>query len=255
MWVMSIRTISLRIQNTRFLHTYTFKMNKAYLRHSNGTFDISFNLQSPEYNVNRRFNFSRKLEEPVSTFLSRVVANVEKVVNKKNKKKKQDNTEIEERKVMAYLLQNDSVVDGDILCEELFNINNNVILRLLDKDFHIIINAPYVDAIALPNSILANFPIYPSKFEAVYTRKDLCEFTWFTSQTKSSWNQVGNGFIYTPTNAEINQYLKLMCTPKNTDLEGPEVEVVSDVTIDASPGECPFEHRHMFTKQRCSGET
>lgn len=240
---------------TSFLHTYTFKMDKAYLRHSNGTFDISFHLIHSGFNVDRRFNFSRKLDEPVSSFLTRVNANVEKVVNKKKKKKKNEYSvmESEEHKVTASLLQENSVINDEVLCETVFKDNNkNVYLRVLDKDYLIIINAPYINTISLPNSILANFPVYPSKFEAVFAKKSLCEFIWYVSNNKKSWNKAGEGFIYIPSNADINSHLKLTCIPKNEVSEGPIVEVIADVAVDASPGECPFEYRHMFTKNRCT---
>ncbi|GJQ66888.1 hypothetical protein Trydic_g7910 [Trypoxylus dichotomus] len=229
-------------------------MNKAYLRHSEGMFDISFHLSSQEFKVNRRFNFTRRLEEPISNFLSRVNINIAKVINKKAKKKKDDNlVENKEHEVTACLLQNNLLIQDDIPCANVFNINNdNVILRVLDNDYLIVINAPFVDTITLPNSILANFPVYPSKFETVYTEKSLCEFIWYVSKDRKSWVTAGNGFMYTPTNADVNSYLKLSCIPKNTIAEGPLVEVIADCTIDASPGECPFEHRHVFTKEKCN---
>lgn len=229
-------------------------MDKAYLRHSNGTFDITFHLASSEFKVNRRFNFTRKLEEPISSFLSRINANVEKVVNKKIKKKKTD-TQLEntEYKVSACLLQNNTVIDDDTLCGNVFQEDgNDTILKVLDKNYLVVINAPYINAITLPNSILANFPVYPGKFEAVYTIKELCEFVWFVSKNKETWRKVGTGFMYSPINTDINCYLKLMCTPKNEKTEGPIVEIIADVAVDASPGECPFEHRHMFTREKCN---
>ncbi|KAI4464906.1 carbon catabolite repressor protein 4 [Holotrichia oblita] len=213
-------------------------MDKAYLRRSNGTFDISFHLLRSEFNVDRRFNFSRKLDEP------------------KKKKNEYSVVETEEYKVTASLLQDNSVIKDDVLCENIFkNTGKNVYLQVLDKNYLIIIDAPYIDAISLPNSILANFPVYPSKFEAVFTQKTLCEFIWYVSKDKESWNKASEGFIYTPSNADINSYLKLTCIPKNEQSEGPIVEVITDVTVDASPGECPFEYRHMFTKNRCTNNS
>lgn len=238
------------------LHTYAFKMDKAYLRHAmdNDTFQLTFQYVNPDLKVNRQFNFCRQLAEPVRSFLERVNANVEKIVLKRNKKKKTNPDDSELPTINASLVLNNAEVNGDIRCKDVFNPDNHVILKVLNHEYSVIVNSPWIENLTLPNSILANFPVYPSKFEAVYTDKKLSEFIWFKSKDKKEWFQTGKGFVYIPSNEDINQYLKLNCIPKNEHNEGPLVEIVSEVKAQASPGECPFDLRHEYTKQRATGK-
>nr|CAD7399154.1 unnamed protein product [Timema cristinae] len=61
---------------------------------------------------------------------------------------------------------------------------------------------------------------------------------------------VGEGYFYTPSTSDIGHKLKLNCVPKNGDQEGPQSEVISSTSVGAGPGMCPFEKRHVFTKER-----
>lgn len=244
-------SITQRVQ----LHKYVCKMDKAYLRHKteNETehFEFTFRYTNPDLKVDRLFNFCRRLSEPVSSFLERVNANVEKVLNKKKKKKSNDEVLLS---ISAKLLINNKQVNEEIPCSEVFGTDNDLTLKVLEKEFKIIINSPWIQAITLPKSILANFPVYPSKFETVYTNKKLSSFTWYKSTNKRTWDETGSGFMYTPKNEDINYFLKLLCIPKNETKEGPTIEVVSEVCVQASPGECPFDLRHEFTKEKASGK-
>lgn len=231
-------------------------MEKAYLRHgeNNDNFEFTFQYKNPDLRVDRQFNFCRQLAEPTRSFLDRVKANVEKVVAKKKKKKKSEPETLNALEICPALLVDNVEVNGDIRCGELFKPGNNVLLRLIDRDYLIVINSPWIETLTLPNSILASFPVYPSKFESVYTDKKLSEFIWFKSVNKKEWIQTGQGFVYLPSNEDINHYLKLNCIPKNEVSEGPLVEVISDVSVQASPGECPFDLRHVYTKSRATGK-
>ncbi|KAF5285475.1 hypothetical protein FQR65_LT13238 [Abscondita terminalis] len=243
--------------NIRFVHKYIMKMGKAYLRPLNetGQFQISFQYSNSSSRINRQFNFCRQLDETVSSFLNRVTTNVEKVLNKKKTKQKLEATTSSEVSVDVKLLENKVPVSLERTCRDVFiqNTSNELVLFVLDNEYLIILNSPWVNSITLPKSIMANFPVYPAKFEADLTDKSLSEFNWFKSENKQDWSLVGKEFIYTPINEDINSYLKLTCLPKNNKTVGPLVEVVSDVKIEASPGYCPFETRHQFTKERTLG--
>nr|XP_023022672.1 2',5'-phosphodiesterase 12 [Leptinotarsa decemlineata] len=235
----------------KYLHKYIFKMDKAYLRHlDDDQFEMTFKYQNPELKVNRPFNFNRKLSETVETFSSRVSINVGKVINKKNKKCKDQETSQANQLLDVTWILNDKEVEKDTLCCIVFQPGNRVVMKIVDKPFQVIVNSPWVDAMSLPMSILASFPTYPSKFETVFTMKALSTFTWSKSKDEKSWIDVGNDFVYTPCNDDIGHYLKLSCIPRNEQSEGPSVETVSVCKVDASPGQCPFEVRHQFTKER-----
>lgn len=234
-------------------------MDKAYLRRLNETeqFNFAFRYVDPDLKLDRQFNFNRRLTENVDSFLLRVAANFEKVAAKKmkHKKKKNETTEeaTEERKIEVSLCVDNNEVAKDTICGDVFLPGKHIVLKLESKNFEIMVNSPWIDAISLPSSMLATFPVYPSKFEAVFTEKELSTFIWSKSKDKKTWSDVGNDFICTPSNDEIDHYLKLSCTPKNSSDEGPCTEVISECKVEASPGKCPFDSRHAFTKERASG--
>lgn len=232
-------------------------MDKAYYRQNDEEhFLFTFQYNDQELKVNRQFNFCRQLTETVGAFLSRVNSNVEKVLIKKPKKKKNKVTENEiiEPQVSSSILLNSQEANAEASCKEVFQLHNSVILKVLEKQYFVVINSPWIDGAALPTAMLARFPVYPSKFECVNANKKLSEFIWFKSKNKTDWTQVGVGFIYMPSTDDIGAYLKLHCIPKNEHCQGPAMELVSDVTVQADPGYCPFETRHKFTEQKTSGK-
>lgn len=222
-------------------------MDTAYLRHcpDGERFDITFEVK--EERLNRQFNFSRKLSETVDTFVGRVKANVDKALSKK--KKKDPSVQLA---TVALLLDNHEVAK-DWTCEQLFSAGAPVQLAINERTFNIVINAPLVLTLNLASSFLATFPTYPAKFETLFTEQEISEFVWFKSKDGAQWEPVGEGFIYTPSNTDIDCYLKLSCTPKNHSLTGPICESVSSGKVSASPGECPFENRQAFTKEKLQG--
>lgn len=240
----------------RTAHKYIFKMDKAYLRHlrDNEQFQITFKYTNSDLNVDRQFNFNRKLSESVEIFLSRVITSVQKALNKKNKKRKAEEDDSNGNTVEASLFLNNLELPKDTVCGDIFQPGNDIVLKILDQEYKIIINSPWIDAISLPTSILATFPVYPSKFETVFTDKNRSVFTWFKSKNLTEWIILGNSYILTPSNEEIDHYLKLSCIPKNSEFEGPEIETISTCKVEASPGSCPFEIRHKFTAERAKGK-
>lgn len=234
-------------------------MDKAYLRRltESEQFNFAFRYVDPDLKLDRQFNFNRRLSEDVDAFLLRVATNFEKVAAKKMKlkKKKNEKTEedTEEKKIEVSLFVDNNEIARNSICSEVFLPGKHIVLKLESKSFKIVVNSPWIDAISLPSSMLATFPVYPSKFESVFTEKELSTFVWTKSKDKKTWTDVGNGFIFTPSNDEIDHYLKLSCTPKNSSNEGPCTETISECKVEASPGKCPFDTRHEFTKERASG--
>lgn len=244
----------------KYIHQYLFKMDKAYLRRWNETeqFEIAFKYVDPELRINRQFNFNRRLSETVDAFLTRVATNFEKVMAKKNKKRKVKaqaigEDTVEEKKTEVCLFVDSNEVDRHTVCNDVFVANKNIILQIESKKFEIVFNSPWIEAVSLPSSMLATFPVYPSKFETFFTEKELSTFIWSKSVDKKTWTNIAGDYICIPSNEEIGQYLKLSCTPKNSSYEGPCTEVISESKVEASPGKCPFEIRHEFTKQRATG--
>lgn len=232
-------------------------MNKAYVRKPEGSevFEFTFQYNNEELKINRQFNFNRKLSETAEVFISRVATNLEKICSKKQKKRKKNEDEAETNPLTEkiHLYQNGTLVNNTVTCEELFSNNDDLRLKIIDEEFIIAINTPFIKSVSLPTSILANFPVYPSKFETMFMEKGLSEFTWFKSEDKNKWVKIGEEFLYTPKNDDINSYLKINCVPKNSESIGLSTEVISKNKIEADPGHCPFENRHKFTQERLKG--
>nr|CAH7722308.1 unnamed protein product [Callosobruchus chinensis] len=236
----------------RCVHHYIFRMDKAYLRHLNEeSFDFTFKYVNEELRVNRQFNMSRKLTETVETFLQRVSINLEKVINKKNKKSKDTNKPPPVLNVTLNL--NNDEVNKSKLCKEIFEEGNQISFKINETTYEVLVNSPWIYALALPACMMAGFPIYPCKYDAIFTDKDMSEFSWSKSKDKQLWEHIGEGYIFNPTTDDIGYYIKLSCLPKNERLVGPVAEAISTCVVEAGPGECPFERRHSFTQARAEG--
>nr|CAD7597968.1 unnamed protein product [Timema genevievae] len=233
------------------------KMQNAYFRYQDGEdhFQLSFQFSCEHLRVNRQFNFSRKMSETITDFLGRVCTNLERTLFKK-KKKIPEGTSSE---MKVHLYNNGEPVSGESICKDiLFNNNNKLMLQVQGKDYYVIVNAPWVVMLSLPSSIMAGFPVYPNKVDTLFSDKNACEFKWLKSSISMgslknepvTWVQVGEGYFYTPSTSDIGHKLKLSCVPKNGDQEGPQSEVISSTSVGAGPGMCPFEKRHVFTKER-----
>lgn len=67
------------------------------------------------------------------------------------------------------------------------------------------------------------------------------------SSQDSTWVKVGGLRVYVPSNQDIGCRLKLVCTPKDGIRSGPSTELVSVGAVEAGPGACTFDARHMYT--------
>lgn len=63
----------------------------------------------------------------------------------------------------------------------------------------------------------------------------------------SGWVKVGALRVYVPSNQDIGCRLKLVCTPKDGARSGLSKELVSVGAVEAGPGACTFDNRHMYT--------
>lgn len=278
----SFQTVCFRykhINNSRMDGTKT-----AYFHLLEGSdkFKVCFHYINDQINVSRQFNFERQLTETVENFLLRVTKNLEKIVlSKLNKKRKKGQLEEGQNDAVTVELisSENSKVSITETCLDVFFSNKykpgSLLLRMIGLDYTIAINYPWIDSLDLPSSIMAGFPVYPSCFEAKFTDKRLSAFTWKKSGSKfvdssltdkdvareckgmnenQKWIVVGDGFLYTPAVSDIGFKLKLECIPKNSTLTGPLVEKESLNVVEAGPGPCPFEIRHLYTQHKTCKE-
>ncbi|XP_043274609.1 2',5'-phosphodiesterase 12 [Venturia canescens] len=252
---------------------YYYNMNEAYLRYEKGdeTFQFTFRFTKPELNLDRQFHMVRKRIEPVAVFLRRLDSNLDKYLSakKKRKSKKDQNAKDVEKKPdnvqngeIAFV-RNQLKIDLKEPCEILFHNTSQITLEVFGTSYKMKLNVPWILSMSLPSSMLIGFPTYPADFQTVHTDKNKSEFLWYINRSeathaskvyKSSWEQVGKGFIYTPTALDVNCRLKLQCTPVNQEQTGPITEVESENGVQAGPGKCPFEIRHLFTGDKLSGK-
>ncbi|XP_057327540.1 2',5'-phosphodiesterase 12 [Microplitis mediator] len=251
-----------------------FKMNEAYLRYTAGneTFDFTFRFSKPEINVDRQFNFSRRTSENVENFLRRLDANMTKVLDKKTKKlMRRNKKKLSSSQEDLVEEQVDNVKAGNIFlikdndkmnllepCSKFLEDSSQLKISILGKMYDVKLNAPWIVNVTLPTCILANFPVYPSEFDSIHVDRKLSDFTWYKmvldDRKKTTWELVGEGFLYTPSAKDVGAKLKLKCLPRNERLEGPEIEVEAKVDVEAGPGVCPFETRHAFTRNKLTDD-
>lgn len=239
---------------------------KAYCRTKNDDrVEIQFQYVNSTIGLNRWFNFNRSLDDNVQQITERIVANIDKAClkYKKKKLKKSPTDAMDEFKLEVQLMKGCEILGPEVSCRNLL-IMPNVVIAVNGQLFHLDIDPPTVKTLKLPTSIMAGYPVHPSKFEVEHCESTQCEFIWYKSHasvkvapsedSSESWDQVGAGFSYTTSNSDIGSWLKVKCIPKNSSKEGlPECAISSQV-IEAGPGECPFEIRHNFTKEFMGNE-
>lgn len=208
--------------STKISKSKIMNMNKCYFRYvqQKEKVDISFLLDIK--GTVKQFNLSRNPSETLRLLLNRIKTNVIKVVN--IPKKKSQTTDCNNDIEVQFYDNNTKVINENITCKELFSNKDGVKLKIFESEFDVIFNSPWVLTINLPESILAGFPVYPEKFETMYTKQEKCDFTWYKGLSINSegkeinklhikWNLASKQRIYTPSTEDIGMKLKLECTP------------------------------------------
>ncbi|KAJ8726280.1 hypothetical protein PYW07_000978 [Mythimna separata] len=258
------RNLSNRFYSTVVSLSKTMNTNKCYFRYIQQEEKVDITLLFDVKGSVRQFNFSRKPTESLQVLLTRMKTNIQKVIDKGNKKKKvsQDNGDLH---LELYDSKN-VLINGNSTCNDLFTMEGPVKLKLCDNFYEVVFNSPWVVSVNLPQSILAGFPVYPENFETQHAERDKCTFNWYkglsltekgnaVSEQHIQWELTGNKFIYTPDTQDVGMKLKFECIPGNDSMVGPAVETISKNLIEAGPGNCPFETRHLFTKQKLQNKS
>lgn len=202
----------------------TNKMNldKCYFRYiqKEETVDITFLLKIKD--TARQFNFSRKPTENLSTLFTRMSANIQKALKKAYKKKGPESSDIN----IELVDPKNVSINEQSTCWDLFSAEGPVHLKIDNHLYEAVFNPPWVVSLQMPQSILAEFPVYPEYFILQYAEKDLSVFKWYKgcilndkgneiSDQHVKWELVGEGFSYKPTTQDIGMKLKIECTPGN----------------------------------------
>eukprot|EP00058_Branchiostoma_floridae_P019969 XP_002605459.1 hypothetical protein BRAFLDRAFT_212438 [Branchiostoma floridae] len=219
-------------------------------------------------------NLLRAKTEPLGGALSRIVFNTNKYLNKGKKKKKAKleaaNAESESNTITAQLTFNKVKVDDDIPNSEAWQ--EGAILEIGEDRYLVNVNPPMVKSVVLPISIMAGFPVFP-RLDLDFASRQESSYTWYREDSsvptptptsnsgdskrksneenkQTNWVQASHDLIYTPVNSDIGSKLKFVCTPKCDGKEGVTMETVTSCLVEAGPGLCPFETRHLYTKKR-----
>ncbi len=207
-----------------------------------------------------------------------------KILNKKTKKAKPIDGATAEAKNEEFYIQVqlfpskdiDQAIDETVLNGDAWK--EGSVLKIGEIKYDILCNLPTVKTLTLPSSIMAGYPVYP-KFDAEFVDLSKCDFIWSTGRlrageeeeettqaqasavlpknkkkskidvSKLEWTEVYRGSHYVPTNSDVTTQLKLVCVPRNAEKEGVDKEA-EVVQVQAGPGFCPFENRHIYTQQR-----
>lgn len=239
----------------------------VYFQHlpKSDTVQVYLQYANLDYNIKgRTFNFSRQVKEPVEVFLGRVRGNLEKELNKRNKKKKQKGNPmptdarepIPEDQIKINLLENDNPLLEISLQELLDRIaqntaGNRYYLEVLGKPYEIKLNMAWVTNLQMPSSMLAGYVVYPTKLETLFCSVRDLQYIWYRG-ADAEWTEVGDGFYYMVKNEDVGFQLKLKCLPRSLGATHLEFVRTTNCTVQAGPGVCPFEERHLYTPEYLS---
>ncbi|XP_040577998.1 LOW QUALITY PROTEIN: 2',5'-phosphodiesterase 12 [Lepeophtheirus salmonis] len=212
-------------------------------------FMVTFRLKDEK--VDREFNFSRKITESATDFLGVISHKIDKIKEKKSKKKKM-NQEIKLEPSPVFFLQDKEKID--IINENALDLlsQKSISMDICGSIFTVRKNPPFVETLKLSDRIMVDFPCYPSKFEMSFGTRESSIFNWYTSessQTQKKWTLVkGTVFLYTPSSNDVGRFVKLEVIPRDgNQTAGRTVEIVSKNAVDPGPGYCPFQRRHEYT--------
>lgn len=195
----------------------------------------------------------RDQDEPVGKVLARIVANIAKNQGKKKKKKRgeEEGSDAAPPAAEVRLLFGENPVEESVLNSKAWM--DGAVLCVGDARYAVLRNAPTFTTAELPRSLMAGFPVCP-KLQLEFGNIEDCEFTWFKESTCAgsgeNWTEVGSGRVFVPSNEDIGSKLRLRCLPKDGARCGLVKELQSEDAIEAGPGTCTFDTRHLFTQQQ-----
>lgn len=224
------------------------------IKENSDKFGMCFFYYEQKLNINKQLFFQRNLSEPLNTLLSRIALKLNSAHEKKKKLKNYDEKECK-KLISIQLIKNGLPVPNDVICRDIFQPeeNSEMLLKIDNDHYKILINYPWIQNIKLPKSIMAGFAVYPYKLEGFFMNENESEFLWFKKIAKVyDKNPIACGRIYFPSVSDIGCELKLQCTPIRNGIKGLTVETCSTCRVEAGPGYCPFESRHAFTKNSLS---
>lgn len=196
----------------------------------------------------------REQTEELGKALARISNSIIKAQSKGKKSKKSTgettSTGVVEPVVRLYF-------DGDLVPEDALNRDawqDGALLQVGDAKYKVERNPPTFTTAQLPASVLSGFPVCP-KVEIEFGDVRFCVFKWYkesspnarTRGETNAWVEAGRDRVFTPSNMDVGLKLKLKCIPGNESRLGLAVELVTSGSVEAGPGICTFDNRHLYT--------
>lgn len=217
-------------------------------------------------------HMQRDQAEPLGRALARLAATAAKGRAKAAKKSKKARAEPGEEAAAAAGGEAAAVPavrlfsrDGLAVAEEVPNAaawQDGAVLHVGEARYRVERNPPAVTELRLPRSLLAGFPVCP-KVSAEFAAPRHCVFRWYRQRRPAdgedgggdaAWVEeaAGTERVFTPCNALVGLRLKLRCTPGDGERRyGQPCEVESSGPVEAGPGACTFDSRHLYTRKVC----
>ncbi|XP_078517696.1 2',5'-phosphodiesterase 12 [Lissotriton helveticus] len=229
-------------------------MEKAVVRcvPSEPKLTLSFTLDGSQKHM------QRDQSEPLGRALARIATNAVKAAQsskaKKCKRGGKASPSASPAEPSVRLYYQEQQLPDELLNAEAWR--DGAVLHVGEARYTVERNPPSFRQAQLPRHIMAGFPICPA-LHIEFGQLEASLFRWFKEapEEPGGWAPVGSQRVYTPTNADIGLRLKLHCTPGSVDPPryGAAWEVEAGCTVEAGPGVCAFEQRHLYT-QRVSAE-
>ena len=232
-------------------------------------------------------NYLRKKEEPIKNTFNRIHLNLTNQHSKKKAKKLLKQGNFNENNGFVHFYPNDVKIEIQRISSsqkvaldlEVSNLDawrEENVLKIGEDEFKIRVNAPAVTAAKMPSVLMAGYPVVPI-IDLEFAERHKCKFMWFRAACKPSkhenakidkkaqytiekccdvnmaWEFLSDTFKFIPGNNDIGYKLKFVCIPRRGDIFGFSHEVVSSSVVEAGPGMCPFEERHLYTNKATEG--
>ncbi|KAJ8259889.1 hypothetical protein GJAV_G00174600 [Gymnothorax javanicus] len=223
------------------------RMERAVVRciPSETKLTISFILEGSQRHM------LRDQTEELGKVLSRISNNAIKSQGKarKSRKNKTEHTEVVEPVVRLFY-------NGDFVAENALNADawqDGAVLHVGDTKYRVERNPPNFTVAELPRSVMAGFPVCP-KLAIEFGELKCCIFKWYresapnSGNEEDSWDEAGDDRVFMPSNADVGFKLKLKCVPGDGTKCGLGQELVT-AAVEAGPGTCTFDNRHMYTSK------
>ncbi|XP_054832025.1 2',5'-phosphodiesterase 12 [Eublepharis macularius] len=201
----------------------------------------------------------RDQAEPLGRALARIANKGHAKAAKKSKKARAESGPPPPPPIVRLFSQDGQAVADDVPNAEAWQ--EGAVLQVGEARYRVERNPPALTELQLPRSLLAGFPVCP-KLRTEFGAPADCLFRWYQEQkaepavsaaaATAGWVEASGGTerVFTPSNGHIGLRLKLVCTPGNgLRRYGQAREVESSGPVEAGPGACTFDARHLYTKR------